>query len=244
MLALIAALVLVGAIHVSAKEPPAFSTLTPIIPIPEPVEPLETDDAIQNILLLGADTSTSQMPRTDVMIVVSINRRVGSVALWHVPRDLFVYIPATVDTSILVHQIGSRDGGRTAFQLLRRRFSTTSACRRPLCHGHFTDFERIITLMGRLTISVDCALRDWRLIDPTSTRRRRKLAVYAADRAADAFSDMALWYVRSRQSTSDFDRGRRQMDVLRAMWQQARAEGLFEQLTTLGPERWRSGNWS
>jgi len=26
------------------------------------------------------------------------------------------------------------------------------------------------------------------------------------------------------------------MDVLRAIWQQARAQGLFEQLTTLGPE--------
>jgi len=240
-LALIAAIVLAGALRTSAQEPPAFPTPTPIIPIPEPVEPLETDDAIQNILLLGADTSTSQMPRTDVMIVVSINRRVGSVALWHVPRDLFVYIPgATVDRINLVYQIGARDGGPDgAFQLLRETFLYNFGL--PIDHYamvNFTDFERIITLMGGLTISVDCALRDWRLIDPTldpSQEENWELFTLPIGRRTLS-PDMALWYVRSRQSTSDFDRGRRQMDVLRAMWQQARAEGLFEQLTTLGPE--------
>ncbi len=47
---------------------------------------------------------------------------------------------------------------------------------------------------------------------------------------------MALWYVRSRKTTSDLDRGRRQMDVLRAMWYQAREQGLFAQVTQLWPE--------
>jgi len=47
---------------------------------------------------------------------------------------------------------------------------------------------------------------------------------------------MALWYARSRKTTSDLDRGRRQMDVLRAMWHQAREQGLFTQVTELWPE--------
>ena len=47
---------------------------------------------------------------------------------------------------------------------------------------------------------------------------------------------MALWYVRSRVTTSDLDRGRRQMDTLRAMWYQARERGLFTQVTQLWPE--------
>src|SRR5262249_42366439 len=47
---------------------------------------------------------------------------------------------------------------------------------------------------------------------------------------------MALWYVRSRGSSSDIDRGRRQLDVLRAMWRQAKNAGLFAQITTLWPE--------
>ena len=33
--------------------------------------------------------------------------------------------------------------------------------------------------------------------------------------------DLALWYARSREASSDFDRGRRQQEVLRAMFAQA-----------------------
>jgi hypothetical protein len=46
---------------------------------------------------------------------------------------------------------------------------------------------------------------------------------------------MALWYVRSRKTTTELDRGRRQMDVLRAMWQQIKRQGMFEQIERLWP---------
>ena len=43
----------------------------------------------------------------------------------------------------------------------------------------------------------------------------------------------ALWYARSRHNSSDFDRGRRQQQLLRAIWQKARAEGLLTQIPQL-----------
>lgn len=239
-----AAIALAGRAPVSAQEPTPspIPTPTPIIPIPEPVELLENDDAIENILLLGTDTSTSDLPRTDVVIVVSINRRAGSVAMWHVPRDLFVYIPGrAVDRINLVYQFGSQDGGgpEGGFGLLQETFLYNFGL--PIDHYalvNFTGFERIIGRLGGLEISVDCALRDWRLIDPSldpSLEENWELFTLPIGRRTLS-PDLALWYVRSRQSTSDFDRGRRQMDVLRAIWQQARAQGLFEQITELGPE--------
>jgi polyisoprenyl-teichoic acid--peptidoglycan teichoic acid transferase len=48
--------------------------------------------------------------------------------------------------------------------------------------------------------------------------------------------DLALWYVRSRRSSSDFDRGRRQQQVLRAMFNRGLDRDLLGQL----PELWEA----
>jgi hypothetical protein len=48
-------------------------------------------------------------------------------------------------------------------------------------------------------------------------------------------SDLALWYVRSRRTSSDFDRGRRQQDMMRAIWRHIRDLGLLNQL----PDIWQ-----
>src|SRR5262245_21989596 len=47
-----------------------------------------------NFLLLGSDPSNPQNSgRTDVLMIVSINRTAGTVSLLSIPRDLWVYIP-------------------------------------------------------------------------------------------------------------------------------------------------------
>src|SRR5712692_2406684 len=67
---------------------------TPALPIPDPVAQLHLDKNIVNILLIGRDTDrTDRTYRTDVMIVVSINKSANSVTLLTIPRDLFVYVP-------------------------------------------------------------------------------------------------------------------------------------------------------
>src|SRR3954464_4371870 len=43
----------------------------------------------------------------------------------------------------------------------------------------------------------------------------------------------ALIYARSRHASTDFDRGRRQQSVLRALLEQVRARGLLENVATL-----------
>ena len=47
----------------------------------------------------------------------------------------------------------------------------------------------------------------------------------------------ALWYARSRDNSSDFDRGRRQQQILRAIWRKARSTGQLANLPTL----WNQG---
>jgi hypothetical protein len=45
--------------------------------------------------------------------------------------------------------------------------------------------------------------------------------------------DLALWYARSRQKSSDFDRGRRQQEVLRALFTQALQTGTLARIPEL-----------
>ena len=45
--------------------------------------------------------------------------------------------------------------------------------------------------------------------------------------------DLALWYARSRQKSSDFDRGRRQQEVLRAIFTQALRAGTLTRIPEL-----------
>lgn len=56
------------------------------------VERLQSEDVI-NILLVGKDASSSGRPRTDSMILLSINKKTNSLSMVSLMRDLYVQIP-------------------------------------------------------------------------------------------------------------------------------------------------------
>ncbi|MCC6804615.1 MAG: LCP family protein, partial [Anaerolineae bacterium] len=84
---------LCGVLLVRAQEP-GFTIADPDA-VPEPMPMLDTNGYdIENFLLLGSDTTNPvNAGRTDVMVIVSVNRSAGSVAMLSIPRDLYVYIP-------------------------------------------------------------------------------------------------------------------------------------------------------
>ncbi|HEX3051286.1 MAG TPA: LCP family protein [Aggregatilineaceae bacterium] len=212
-------------------QPPAF-------PIPEMVPLMEDDDQIVNILLLGSDSNDNMVRRTDVIILLSINKAAGTAAMWHVPRDLFVYIPNyTMDRINVAYGWGVTNGyagSNVIKDVFRYNFGIQVDF---FARVDYNDFKEIVDYLGGLVVSVDCALKDWRLkepeLDPAVEENWEQYTLEIGRQRLDA--DTALWYVRSRQSTSDLDRGRRQMDVLRAMWVQAREMGIFAQVTQLWP---------
>lgn len=214
---------------------------TPIVPLPERVPLMEDGDDIVNFLLLGSDTSGGGVGRTDVIILVSVNKVAGSVAMWHVPRDLIVYIPNhTMDRINVAYALGESSGyPGGGFGLMKEAILYNFGIEIDhYARVDFDDFQRIVQELGGLEVSVDCAIRDWRLIDPeldpSLEESWEQYTLPIGRQTLDPY--MALWYVRSRVTTSDLDRGRRQMDTLRAMWYQAREQGLFTQVTQLWPE--------
>lgn len=196
-----------------------------------------------NIMLLGVDSELTgdNVDRTDTMIIVSINRTTNTVSMLSLPRDLFVYIPGwTMQRLNLAfthgEQVGWTGGG---FGLLRQTiFYNFGINVHYYIEVKLSGFKQIIDTLGGVNLTVDCAIQDRELIGaepPTQAKGPDDKGYYVLPIGAYTLNgDGALWYARSRHSSSDFDRGRRQQQLLRAILRAARANG---QITKL-PELW------
>ena len=87
----------------------------------------------------------------------------------------------------------------------------------------FGGFSRIVDTLGGIDVPVACPYTDWRLIDPSyNPNNPNNWAEYTVQPGLVHMNgDLALWYARSREASSDFDRGRRQQEVLRSIFTQA-----------------------
>ena len=104
----------------------------------------------------------------------------------------------------------------------------------------FDGFKQIVDLLGGVSMAVSCPLEDWRLLspelDPTLEENWGRFKLEAGMHQMDG--DLALWYARSRLTTTDFDRGRRQQQLLQAMLNQSVDLGLVAR----APELWSTFN--
>ncbi len=196
-----------------------------------------------NILLLGGDSQITgdNIDRTDTMIVVSINRTTSTVSMLSLPRDLYVYIPGwTMQRLNLAYtrgeQVGWTDGG---FGLMRQTiFYNFGINVHYYILADLSGFKEIIDALSGIDVAVDCAIKDLPLVSAPPPAQAvgpdsegyyvLPVGYYHLDGGG------ALWYARSRHNSIEFDRGRRQMQILRAIWRTARSSGQITQL----PELW------
>jgi LCP family protein required for cell wall assembly len=199
---------------------------------------LHLDKDIVNILLLGRDTDrTDRTYRTDVIIVVSINKAANAVTLLTIPRDLFVYIPGwtmnRINTAAAHGDAIGYPGGGVA--LLEQTILYNLGI--PI-HGwarvDFQGFKNIVDIVGGVDVPVTCAMQDWRLKEPGLDQQNAdNWHLYTVTPGIQHMDgDLGLWYARSRKRSSDFDRSRRQHQMLRAIFDKA----LRLQMVTKVPE--------
>lgn len=214
--------------------------------IPTRVEPVARDYDLLNVLLMGSDGEITGdgFVRTDTMIVVSINRDTGSVAMLSLPRDLFVYIPSWGMQRLNLAYMRGQSGGWNdgTFELLRQTILYNFGI-----NVHYyalidlSGFREAVDTLGGVDIAVDCAIEDLPLIGadvPAAARRVNEDGYYVLDVGYYTLNGgEALWYARSRHNSTDFDRGRRQQQLLRALWRKARDTGQLARL----PELWSLG---
>lgn len=203
---------------------PTASPTAPAVPIetipaPTPI-PTETSHVTDyplnrtNILILGSDWRPGSGFRTDVIVLVSINPASGAVSLISFPRDLYITIPGIGDQRINTSQVY---GG---FELTKATFKQNFGITVDYyVITNFAGFQAIIDTLGGIEIYATSALSD---------RCDLPQAVDGSCYISEGYHAMdgqtALWYVRSRYSSSDFDRTRRAQEVLM---------GIFHKLMSL-----------
>lgn len=216
-----------------AAPPPAQPTVD-IASLP----PLTTNETI-NFLLIGSDrrpTGTSH--RTDTMLIAVVWYKEGQVSLISIPRDLWIYIPTVgmqrINTAYQSGESGGYPGGGmgllkdTILQNLGIRIDYTAMV-------EFDGFRRIVDTLGGIDVPVSCAYTDWRLIDPSyDPNNENNWWLYTVGPGQVYMDgDLALWYARSRMRSSDFDRGRRQQEVIRTLFQKALQTDTFSKIPQL-----------
>jgi LCP family protein required for cell wall assembly len=179
-----------------------------------------------NFLLIGSDRRSGSSFRTDTMVIAILRPHEGQVSLISIPRDLWVSIPGSDNQRInTAYQLGDRigyPGGGPG--LLKDTILYNLGIR--IDHTAMVDFDgfrQIVDTLGGVDVPVSCAYTDWRLIDPSfNPEIEANWHLYTTGPGlVHMDGDLALWYARSRQRSSDFDRGRRQQEVLRALFAQA-----------------------
>lgn len=175
------------------------------IDIPAQMGKLPQPEGQINILILGSDQRPNDGGfRTDVIELLTINTRDKTVSLTSFPRDLYVYHPGWYITRI---NAGMQRGG---FEMIANTFAYNFGVKPDyFVLVNFSGFTRIIDALGGVDVQVARPLWDER--DGPGD-----FSVPSGRVHMDG--ETALWYVRSRGTTSDYDRGRRHQEMISAIF--------------------------
>jgi LCP family protein required for cell wall assembly len=216
----------------SPAEPLTAETPAPAEPIEEPT-PIPGPDAPINILLLGTDARVGEdISRTDAMILVHLDGRSNRVSMLSFPRDLWVSLPGYGKNKINAayptgeKQIGAGYGPALAKETVSK---LTGLEVQRFVLINFEGFKTLIDRLGGIYIDVPKAIDDPRY--PTDDYRTIKVHFDAGRQLMDG--DTALIYSRTRHADSDFGRNQRQQQVLMAIFDRIREQGLLTQLASL-----------
>jgi LCP family protein required for cell wall assembly len=179
-------------------------SVPPSRPIPPPVGRIPQPKGQVNILLLGSDQRYGTGGfRTDTILLLTLNPVDKTINLTSFPRDLYVYIPGWTMQRIntaLAH------GG---FETIAMTFEYNLGVRPDhFILINFWSFVDVIDSLGGIDVYAAIGLSEY-------IPGRGWFTIPAGLNHMDG--DTALYYTRSRKSTSDFDRNRRQQEVLTAL---------------------------
>ncbi len=175
------------------------------------------------------------------MIIVAVNRDGPTASMVSLPRDLYVYVPGwtmnRINTALGHGSAVGYPGGAVA-QLKDTILYNFGVPIHYYAQVDFEGFQQGVDIMGGVEVAVSCELRDWRLKSPElDINEEDNWEMFTLAPGVHMMDgDLALWYARSRLTTSDFHRGRRQQQILRAMLDQAVDLNMVGQV----PELWNT----
>lgn len=183
-------------------------TPTPDTFYPDGAKRIPQVDGQVNIMLFGSDQRPDGSFRTDVIILLNINPATGKASIVSFPRDLYLLLPNYGYQRINTSQ---EFGG---FELTQKTFEYNFGIHPDhYMLVNFNGFKNIVNILGGIDVNSAEGLTDTCDIPGNPSRT---CSVNAGINHFDG--DMALWYARSRNSTSDADRMRRGQEVIIALF--------------------------
>lgn len=173
-----------------------------------------------NILLTGVGGAGHDGTElTDTIILASVNRRTKTVSMLSLPRDLYVEIPTNRGVARgKINEVYQRALKNSTPEEAMRSLAdkVTEITGEPVdqyLNIDFSGFRKFVDVLGGIEVDVPEDLVDYEYPD-----NNWGYQTFRIKKGFQAISgETALKYVRSRHSTSDFDRSLRQQLVLKAI---------------------------
>jgi LCP family protein required for cell wall assembly len=201
-------------------------------PVPAFVLPAGSDQPI-TVLLLGSDRRPQEKTpsRTDAVILLRINPQTQRVSLLSFPRDLIVSIPgygaARINAAHVYGDIYPALGGgiKLATQTVSQLIGV------PVDYTILTDFAgfiNIIDTLGGVPVNVTKDLYDSQF--PTMDYKYREVSFQMGTSTMDGVT--ALTYSRIRHPDNDFERTKRQQQVITGVAKRLQSGNFVDTLET------------
>jgi len=181
-----------------------------------------------NVLLTGIAGGDNVAPDlTDTIIFASIDTKNHEIDMFSIPRDLYLEIPGFGYSKInAAYSLGKNyDAAGGGIETLED--TVTKVLDQPIDYYVKIDFDgfvEAVDLLGGVDVTVEEDIYDY--LYPDGYGGYQIFSIDAGEHHLDGKT--ALMYARSRQTTSDFDRARRQQQIMWAMKKAFLSKSLVE----------------
>lgn len=189
------------------------------------------------ILLMGGDRrpdEPGEFFRTDVMMLISLDRTTERIGVLSIPRDLYVTIPGyrsdRINTAYAIGQYTGQ-GGALAMQTIAYNFGVQVDA---YAAFDFEAFIALIDVIDGIDVVVEQPITD--PLYPSMDYGYEPFYLEAGPQHLDG--ETALKYIRTRHNSDDRERMRRQQQVIAAVREKIGELELGPALLRLGPALW------
>lgn len=171
------------------------------------------DEGRVNFLLMGipGDPTHDGPDLTDTLILASYDTENKYLSMFSIPRDLYVQVDGYNPSRINTVYAEAKSAGESGEKLLVETVEKLVDMEIPYyMRIDFAGFEKVVDELGGVTVEVKKDLSD--PFYPGPNNGYETVEFKAGTHTFDG--ENALKYVRSRKTTSDFDRALRQQDVM------------------------------
>ncbi|WP_217586466.1 LCP family protein [Lentibacillus saliphilus] len=171
-----------------------------------------------SILIMGVDMSEKRKnngnPRSDTMMLATLNKKEKSVKLLSIPRDSYVYIPYNDKRTRINHAL-AYGGPKAAMDTVEELLEI------PVDYYVTLNFEAFIQVVEAINgINVDVPYELWE-----QDSKDRQNAIHLLPGEQELNGEEALALARTRKYDNDIERGKRQQDIIKAIMKKSLSLG-------------------